>query len=176
MKFGIGFLKIDLQNLNLMQSKLFKSARAALTLDEKKMFNKVLADKGLQGFILFLNKSQLFDGEDSLGVSLKQIGGGYSFTTEVLTAGKSFTFAGESKTKKQGESPFLYDSGEYYDSFNLKLGDGFFKIDSNPEKEFSNLEESYGDNLEGLQDENLQKIIDVIRKKFIQLVRESIQA
>jgi hypothetical protein len=157
-----------------MQKKLFKSARAAKTLDVNKMFNVVLADKGLQGFILYLNKSQLFDGEDSLGVSLKQIGGGYSLTTEIESRGKAFTFAGESKTKKQGESPFLLDDGDYYDSYNLKLGDGFFKIDSNPQKGIDNLEDSYGDNLEGLQDKNVQKIIDVIHKKFIQAVRETI--
>ena len=83
---------------------------------------------------------------------------------------------GKSKTKKQGESPFLLDSGDYYKSYNLKLGNGFFKIDSNPQKEFSNLEESYGDNLEGLQEKNVQKLIDVIRKKFIQEVRQKITA
>ncbi len=159
-----------------MQDKLFKSLRAAQTLDANSMFNAVLRDKGLQDFILFLNKSQLFDGEDSLGVSLKQIGGGYSFTTEALSAGKSFTFAGKSKTKKQGESPFLLDSSDYYDSYNIKLGNGFFKIDSNPQKELTNLEDSYGDNLEGLQDKNIQKIIDVIRKKFIQEVRRELTA
>lgn len=158
-----------------MQDKLFKSIRASLTLDEKKMFNDVLKDKGLQDFILFLNKSQLFDGEDSLGVSLKQIGGGYSFTTEVLSSGKSFNFAGKSKTKKAGESPFLLDTGDYYDSYNIKLGDGFFRIDSNPQKDQNNLEDSFGDNLAGLQEENLQKIIDVILKKFIQETRRIIQ-
>jgi hypothetical protein len=157
-----------------MQKKLLKSARRAIALDEKKMFNTVLADKGFQGFILFLNKSQLFDGEDSLGVKLSKIGGGYSLTTEFLSGGKTFTFAGKSKTKKAGESPFLLDDGDYYNSYNLKLGDGFFVIDSNPQKEDNNLEDSYGDNLEGLQDKNLQKIINVIRKKFIEEVRKQI--
>jgi hypothetical protein len=159
-----------------VQSKLFKSLRAAQTLNDNDMFNAVLKDKGFQDFILDLNKSQLFDGEDSLGVSLKNIGGGYSFTTELLSSGKSFSFMGKSKTKKQGDSPFLLDSGDYYKSYNLKLGNGFFKIDSNPQKEFSNLEESYGDNLEGLQEKNVQKLIDVIRKKFIQEVRQKITA
>ena len=157
-----------------MQEKLLKSARAAIALDADQMFNTVLADKGFQDFILFLNKSQLFDGEDSLGVSLDKIGGGYSLTTEFLNEGKSFNFAGESKTKKQGESPFLLDSGDYYNSYKLKLGDGFFVIDSDPQKEDNNLEDAYGDNLEGLQDKNLQKIIDVVRKKFIEEVRKEI--
>lgn len=157
-----------------MQEKLFKSARNAIGLDESRMFNTVLADSGFQDWILNLNKSQLFEGEDSLGIRLEQIGGGYNFVTEILNRGKPFQFGGQSQMKIEGESPFLLDSGDYYNSYNLKLGDGFFVIDSDPQKEDNNLEDKYGKNLEGLQDQNLQKLIDVIRKKFIQLVRAEI--
>jgi len=153
------------------QGKLFKSVRAAISFDENLMFNSVLTDKGLQEWILNLNKEQLFAGENSLGVKLERIGGGYSLTTEVLNVGKSFSFGGKSKTKKQGGSPFLLDSGDYYDSYNLKLGNGFFVIDSDPQKEENNLEDKYGIFLEGLQDKNLQKLIDVIRGQFIKEVR-----
>ena len=159
-----------------MQSKLLKSARNAIRLDEDSMFSAILADKGLQNWILNLNKSQLFEGENSLGISLKKIGGGYSLTTEILSGGKSFSFGGKSKQKKQGESPFLLDEGDYYNSYNLKLGAGFFVIDSNPQKADNNLEDKYGDNLEGLQDQNLQKLIDVIREKFIKEVRLQLAA
>ncbi len=170
----------------MRQEKLFKSVRAAINLDENAMFNAVLTDKGLQKWILDLNRSQLFRGEDSLGVRLEKIGGGYSFTTEFLNEGRTFTFSpkssgfesldGGTKTKKQGGNPFLLDTGEYYSSYTLKVGDGFFIIDSDPVKDDNNLEESYGNNLEGLQDENLNKLIDVIRTKFIQEVREKIAA
>ena len=157
-----------------MQNRLFKSVRAAISLSEANIFNAVLADKSFQEWILNLNKSQLFDGEDSLGVKLSDIGGGYSFNTEFLSGGRSFTFDGNSKSKKAGQSPFLLDTGEYYSSFRLELGNDFFKINSNPQKEDTNLEEEWGGNLAGLQDENLQKIIDVIRKKFIQETRSKI--
>lgn len=157
-----------------MQKKLFKSARNATMLDANQMFNVILADVSFQNFILFLNKSQLFDGEDSLGVKLERIGGGYSFTTEALSAGQSFSFAGRSKTKTAGQSPFLLDTGDYYDSYTLIIRDGGFTIDSDPFKDGTNLEDIYGDNLEGLQDENLQKIIDVVREKFITEVRNQI--
>lgn len=170
----------------MRQAKLFKSVRAAISLDEDLMFNAVLADKGLQKWILDLNRSQLFKGEDSLGVKLEEIGGGYSFTTEFLNEGRQFTFKpkssefgpieGLTKTKKQGGSPFLLDTGDYYSSYTLKLGNGFFVIDSDPVKEDQNLEDSFGKNLEGLQDDNLQKLINVIRKKFIQEVRQKIAA
>lgn len=167
----------------MRQAKLFKSVNAALTLNETEMFNSVLTDKGFQEFILDLNRSQLFEGEDSLGVRLDTIGGGYSFTTQLLTLGKSFTFKpkspdvkGGSKTKEVGEAPFLLDSGEYYKSYTLTLGNGFFVINSNPIKEDDNLEDRFGDDLEGLQDKNLKKIIDVIREKFVQEVRLKIAA
>lgn len=160
----------------MWQERLFNSVRAAISMDENAMFTAVLSDKGLQEWILNLNRSQLFKGEDSLGVQLKDIGGGYSFTTEFLSSGKSFSFLGASKTKLQGESPFLLDTGEYYDSYELILGNGFFTIDSNPIKENTNLDKEWGGNLEGLQQENLNLLIDVIRKKFIQEVRLKLAA
>jgi hypothetical protein len=164
----------------MRNGKLFKSVRAALTLDANQMFNEALTDKSFQKFILDLNKSQLFDGEDSLGVELKDIGGGYSFTTEFLNEGRSFTFnfdgKSKTKTKTAGESPILLDTGEYYDSFDLRIGDGEFTITSDPMKDNDNLEDSYGNNLEGLQDENLQKIIDILRVKFIEEARPLLQA
>jgi len=151
-----------------MQEKLFKSLRNAQELDASRMFNAVLSDNGFQQWILNLNKSQLFNGENSIGVSLDKIGGGYSLTTEVLNEGEYFDFQGEARQKVAGQAPFLLDSGEYYNSYTLKLGNGLFVIDSNPIKGNDNLEAKYGNQLEGLNDENLQKLIDVIREKFIQ--------
>ena len=155
----------------MRQERLIKSVRAAIRLDENQMFDMVLADKGLQEWILNLNKSQLFGGEDSLGVKLSETGGGYSFVTEILNRGKTFTYNGKGQDKLEGNSPFLFDTGTYYDSYSLLLGPGFFVINSDPQKEDNNLEDRYGDNLEGLQDKNLQLLIDVIRKKFIQETR-----
>jgi len=169
-----------------MQDKLFNSVRAVNSLDETAIFNAVLTDKGLQKWILDLNRSQLFKGENSIGVSLRKIGGGYSFTTEFLNEGRVFTFnpkAGEygkveggSKKKIAGQAPFLFDTFDYYVSYTIKLGNGFFRIDSDPIKDGENLEDRFGDELEGLQDQNLQKLIDVIRKKFIQETRTALAA
>lgn len=155
--------------------------RAAISLDETAMFNAVLSDHGFQKWILDLNRSQLFSGEDSEGKELGDIGGGYSPTTEFLNEGIRFSFnpkdsgfgtvEGGSKSKEQGGSPFLLDSGDYYDSYTLSVGNGLFEINSDPIKDGENLEDSYGDNLEGLQDINLQKVINVIRESFIKEVR-----
>ena len=161
----------------MRQGKLFRSARAATKLDANAQFNVILADLNFQKWILDLNKSQLFKGEDSLGVELRKIGGGYSFTTEFLNQGRTFSYnplgvEGGSKQKKQGGSPFLLDTGAYYDSYTIRLGNASFNIDSDPMKDGDNLEDAYGNKLEGLQDENLRKIIDVVRGKFIQETRK----
>ena len=66
--------------------------RAAISLDETAMFNAVLSDHGFQKWILDLNRSQLFSGEDSEGKELGDIGGGYSPTTEFLNEGIRFSF------------------------------------------------------------------------------------
>ena len=170
----------------MRQGKLFKSVRAAISLDETAMFNVVLTDNGFRKWILDLNRSQLFQGEDSEGKSLGDIGGGYSFTTEFLNEGVRFTFKpsdsefgdveGGSKGKVQGQDPFLLDTGDYYSSYTLKVGNGLFKIESDPFKDGENLEDSFGNNLEGLQDKNLQKVINAIRKTFSKEVRSLITA
>ncbi len=170
----------------MRQEKLFKSVRAAISLDETAMFNAVLTDNGFRKWILDLNRSQLFKGQDSEGKELGDIGGGYSFVTEFLNEGIKFTFNpkptkfgkvnGGSKGKEGGESPFLLDTGDYYDSYTLVTGNGFFQISSDPIKDGQNLEDSFGDNLEGLQSENLQKVIDAIKKEFTKEVRQLIAA
>jgi len=154
-----------------MQDRLLRSVRAAISLDASKMFNAILADKGLQKFILDMNKSQLFDGEDSIGVKLEKIGGGYSFTTEFLNVGRSFSFGGKTVNKKAGGSPILLDTGEYYDSYQLTLGPDLFVISSDPKKEDTNLEDDYGSNLEGLQEKNKNILREIVRNKLIEAIR-----
>ena len=145
----------------MRQEKLFRSVRSAQALDVDRMFDAILTDKGLQDFILKLNKDQLFAGEDSLGISLESIGGSYS----------AFTIEAKKNKGQPTNRVTLKDTGKYYDSYTLDLGKGFFAIDSDPIRGDTNLEEEWGDNLEGLQDENLQKIIEIIRVKLQQETR-----
>lgn len=144
-----------------MQEKLFKSLRAAQTLDADQMFNVFLSDKGLQDFIIGLNLDQLDSGENSLGVSLESIGGEYTSATIAIKSAKG----------QPTDRVTLRDTGEYYESYTLDLGNGFFDINSNPIRGGENLEDRYGDKLEGLQDENLQKLIEIIRVEFKQETR-----
>jgi len=151
------------------QKRLLDSAREASILDENKIFDVILADKGLQDWILELNKEQLFDGENSLGVKLSDIGGDYSAFTLSLNPQRSI--------KKEPGKVTLYESGGFHNSFTLKVNNGDLTIGADPIKEDgTNLFDEWGDDVLGLQDDNLLKIISVIREKTIEEVRRRIAA
>jgi hypothetical protein len=177
---GIGLKLIEVlsQTLRKVQSRLFKSLRAAQTLSESRMFRAVLSEKVIQEFILNLNKLQLFsDNQDANGDDLTYTKNGITYTGY-----SAFTHNLMGGVKKNGVSfsigdPYtISNSGDFYKSFNLELTPEYFKINANPLKEDTNLFKAFGKDIMGLQDKNLQKLIDVIRKKFIQEVRNKIAA
>ena len=133
--------------------------------------------KELKEFILDLNRSdQLFEKrEDSRGVNLGSIAGGYSDYTELINQGKSFTYKGVTNVKKSGEDPFLFDTGDFYKSFFISYNSGLLTIDANPFKDDTNLFNEYGVDILGLQEENIDKVIDAINFRFKNEVEKKIQ-
>ena len=132
-------------------------------LDETKIINSILRDKGFQKFIISLNQNdQLFDeGIDSDGNSL----GRYAdFTIELKKeAGQRF------------DHITLLDTGKFYKSFKITVSKGGFFIDADPVKEKSNLFDNFGEEILGLTKENLQIVIDAIREKILAEIRLQIQ-
>lgn len=131
-----------------------------IALDETAIINSILLDKGFQRFIISLNQNeQLFDeGIDALGKSL----GEYSdFTKELKKAdGQRF------------DHITLLDTGDFYKSFKIKVENGGFLIEADPQKEDSNLFDDFGKDILGLTDENLQIVIDAIREKILPIIKE----
>ena len=132
-------------------------------LDETKIINSILRDKGFQKFIISLNQNdQLFEeGIDSKGKTL----GKYSdFTIEI---------------KKEEGQRFdhitLLDTGDFYKSFKVTVSKGGFTITANPVKDDSNLFDDFGEDVVGLTKENLQFVIDAIREKLLTAIREQIK-
>ena len=132
-------------------------------LDETKIINSILRDKGFQKFIISLNQNdQLFEeGIDSKGKTL----GKYSdFTIEI---------------KKEEGQPTdritLLDTGDFYKSFVVTVKSGGFTISANPVKDDSNLFDDFGEDVVGLTKENLQFVIDAIREKLLTAIREQIK-
>lgn len=127
---------------------------------------EIIKQKDVQDLIIELNtRKQLFDkGEDSTGKTLASIGGGYSpFTIQIKQA------KGQPTNRVT-----LFDTGDFYASFKIIPEKGGFIIDSNPEKDDTNLLDEWGEDVEGLQDDNLQIVIDLfadeIRKKINQKI------
>jgi len=104
-----------------MLENLIRLANNAKALNSDRIFFAIFSDPKFQDFIRILNLSdQLFEGIDSLGVSLD----GYSPTTETILNGdraNAFNYEGKTKRKIAGEPIFLFDSGDFYESFNITV-------------------------------------------------------
>lgn len=132
----------------------------------------VLSQNDTTEYILFLNrKEQIFD----KGLNLEgDILGAYSLTTESLSAGQSYTFEGESKTKKVGEPFFLFDSGELFDSFQVKVDLEGVQIDAYTIKEDGkDLESLYGCFV-GLNNESKSKLVEFIKPLLIEWLKNTL--
>ena len=120
--------------------------------------------------ILDLNKQQIFDGKQKTN---KEINGEYSEFTERMNAGESFNFNGKSKTKKAGDTYFLLDSKEFFNSFKEKTNKDNFNIVADTlkknKKGYTNLL-SYGKDILGLSNENILNLqIDISKELTIDL-------
>ena len=126
---------------------LLELARNIRKTTEGKLFYLVFQNKQLQSLVLHLNKEgQLRLGKQATGVNLPT----YSIATQVISGGK----------KKAGTPYTLYDTGEFYQSFDLLVSENGITIEADTKKPDKDLEE-YGDIL-GLTDESRQILISEI--------------
>ena len=137
---------------------LVRLAELVASLDVGKLLLKIYKQKKTQDFIIGLNtREQLFiNSEDSEGRKLGDIGGGYSPVTEELSEGISFQYQGESNVKLAGESPFLFDTGDFYKSWTVTPNADGFSMDADPMKDGTNLFDQWGINILGLTDESTE--------------------
>lgn len=136
-----------------------------IKLDANRIVNQIIRTPEFTRFIITLNTGgQLFDqGIDSLGFSLGRYA---SYTIE----------------KKQEKGlPFdritLFDTGEFYQSFELtaKDGDDFFTLDADPIKEDTNLFDDFGEDIVGLTDESKELLVEKLTRKLQQELIKYIQ-
>ena len=153
---------------------LRKVLNNTIKLDIDKLMQEVYSDRDLQTFILDLNRlNQLFEqGIDSRGNKL----GEYSAATEVFTQGETFTFKGETRTKEAGGDIFLFDTGEFYESFKLIVKRTFIEIEADPQKDDTNLLDDFGEDIVGLTDDSLVILQEIFINRLIPLIRAKIKA
>lgn len=139
---------------------------------------EILQEKNTQEFILDLNrKDQLFDkGINSEGQTLESIGGGYSPVTEIINQNKVFSYKGSSKKKIAGESPFLFDTEDFYKSFKVFVTKSEIRIDADPNKDGINLFFEWGEEIVGLTEGSIDKlrqyVLPLIQQKVLRILND----
>jgi len=121
-------------------------------------------EEGLKELIVQLNtQDQLFDqGINSEGVTLESIGGGYAPVTIGI--------------KRTGGLPFnritLFDTGEFYNSFEVRYESGGIVIDADTIKDGQDLTTRWGEDILGLTDESVTKLVFFLTPLIVEFVIE----
>lgn len=121
-----------------------------------KIFLLTFQDKNLQNLVLELNKEgQLRVGLQANGLSLPS----YSFATQIISGGQ----------KRAGTPYTLFDTGEFYRSFDLLVTGAFLQINADTQKPDKDLQE-YGELL-GLTEQSravlIEDVIPVMRATLL---------
>ncbi len=149
--------------------RLRRVLKNVMDLDYNEIMSKALSFRIVQEEIVRLNTDeQLFEeGINAEGVKLTTIGGDYAPVTVL---------------KKRAEGlPFnrvtLFDTGEFYDSFYVKVGDTYFDIVADTAKEGgTDLRDRWGEEILGLTDESIAALKKLLVEEGIlkEIILESI--
>lgn len=105
---------------------------------------------------------------DKKGVNdLDKVIGYYSLNTQKLDS-----------RKKAGSHYTLNDTGDFINSIAIQVGNDFFKVNADGQKDNENLFDKYnkgGADIIGLTTDNLAIVKEMLKDKFIEYVRELLQ-
>lgn len=121
-----------------------------------RIWKKVFSNLELQEFIIedLIQQNQLLQSKTGLGLPIRNKDTGsttYTRLTEILSEGR----------KKEGDPYNLYDTGEFYKSMKIILGNDFFDVESNPLKLGmvpTNLYDTYGEEIVWLSEDSRNKL------------------
>ena len=163
-----------------MFQRLKKLAANTKTLKSKLIFRIVFQNNEVQTFVLDLNRiDQIFENNEqsdgSIIPSTNSTFAKYSPVTESLNRGKSFKFKNSStKQKIAGDPYFLFDTGEWFNTFKVKVLDDGFVIQAT-DVHGVDYKAEYGDKILGLNNESKNEIIKKIIPFIIQETRKIIR-
>jgi hypothetical protein len=137
---------------------------------ENLTINKVLADKKLKEFVIFLNTEKQMRRQhiDSKGREI----------TDQFTGATTYAelTAKLNPRKVAGTKYTLNDDGIFFNSFEVtQLPEGGYLIKANPNRGDSNLFEKYGENIVGLTDESKEQFNKMFLTEFIKFMRNEIE-
>lgn len=151
-----------------MLGRLGDVALNATRLDSSKILVRIWRDEEVQGFIVDLNRvDQLFKkGVDSLG----EVFGLYASNQGAVS------FKGNTKDKKRNSRIALFDTGDFYKTFDVQILPNGFTITADDRKDDKNLTDVYGKEILGLENESLEKLSRKILPLFIRATRNLLLA
>ena len=82
----------------------------------------------------------------------------------------------DTKNKKRNSRISLFDTGDFYKTFDVKVQSDGFSITANDRKDDKNLTDIYGKEILGLEDESLEKLSRKILPIFIAETRKFLLA
>jgi hypothetical protein len=146
---------------------LYKLAENALELDEDVLVKFYVI--GHEKEVLDLNRlDQLYiQGENADG----RIIGVYSAVTEYLTQGQSYTYEGVTTRKLEGHKMTLFDSGDFFKTFDIKYENDGFRILADDTKDDTHLLNRYP-KIIGLSDESKVKLIEMLKPYLLASIRK----
>jgi len=155
-------------------SELLSIGTKAKSINAIKIAIEILNRRATKELLISLNtRNQLFDkGEDSRGIRLDQIGGSYSINT---IEGVEGVYPGKKDLGLPFDRVTLYQTGEFYESFQIKIEWPFIIFIANDLKEGISLNEEWGGHILGLNEENkrffesflLEQVIDEILQRLL---------
>ena len=136
----------------------------ALKGQENRLFKVILNNKEVKDLIINLNtEHQLMTGNvDSENNPLFN-----QFTNRDY-------YAASDPLGRGGKKYQVFNSGDYYDSFRVEIGDGTITITSNPNKEGGSLFDMYTPKLEGLNDSSLEVLRAFTKELYVRYFRDQI--
>lgn len=141
------------------------------SLDVNQIGVSVFIRPDIKQFILRLNRvEQLY--EQGLDVNDRIIGV-YSYTTAKLAGEESYIFNGLVSVKRAGEPYTLFDTGEFYESFQVNIIKGGFTISANTLKPDGQDLIRFGEIL-GLTQQSKNELSEAMLPYIIESAREAL--
>lgn len=136
-------------------------------LDPDKIWKAVFSKADVQEYIIdkLLQDNQLRKSLTGLNQSITDLQTGsttYSVLTEILSGGR----------KKAGTPYNLFDTGDFYNSMRVILGNNFFEIESDPIKDDANLYTKYGEEIVWLSEDSKDKLSERLIEEYRNELRE----
>ena len=152
-----------------------KALENIINLDETELFIQCVRVPAITDHIIYLNTfDQLFLGGINTDGNLI---GTYSLVTELIAGNEIFAYGGLTKQKTAGSPYFFYDSGNFIESFQVRIvKDGFVitAIDDIEDERFDTLSQKFGKKLIGLTESSKADLGLKMKPILVKIIRTKI--